>query len=79
MAHTQSKMHGASLRSLAKKAAPILCCLAGLLYPLAGFIIFAVLRVRGGDPALRNAALIGAVVSLAVYVLSFTTGVVLGG
>lgn len=79
MAHTQSKMHGASLRSLAKKTAPILCCLAGLLYPLAGFIIFTVLRVRGGDPALRNAALIGAVVSLAVYVLSFITGVVLGG
>lgn len=70
---------GARLRSLWSAVAPILCCLAGLLYPLAGIILYVVFRVRGSDATLRRAPLIGAAVSMLVYVVSFVAGAMMVG
>lgn len=68
-----SKDHAPSrplLRALGR-AAPLICGLVGVLYPLAGIILYIVFRVRGTRDALRLAPLVGAVASLLMYVVEF--------
>lgn len=71
MARTRRATAGRSLRPTLRKAAPVLCGLVGVLYPLAGIILYIVFRVRKTDDTLRLAPLVGAAASLLLYVIEF--------
>lgn len=68
---SKGRASASPLRRALRNAAPVLCGLAGVLYPLAGIILYIVFRVRKTDDTLRLAPLVGAAASLLMYVVEF--------
>lgn len=67
-----------SLKEFLLGVLPFLSLIVGLLYPLAGFILYAVFRKRTSLVTLRKYPLMGAIASLVLYTIEFIVHAALG-